>query len=391
MKIKFSLPVQLVLVIAAAFLISPYMNETVVRAAYTFSLFFKAVLSCVLPLVIFTFVLSGILSFKKGAPLALAVLVGLIFFSNGFVALLSYFLASVGLPFATCSVSECGSLISQNPLIPFASFNVPYWISASSVYGLFNAVILGVLFSIWRAPAIEKGLSVFKSLVERAIYNIFIPLLPIYVFGFMLKIRYEGTFELLFRQYGTTCLLIIGMQIVYLVWFYWLAQGFSWSKAKKSIAVALPSYLTAFSTMSSTATIPVSVDSATKNTGNEPLAQMAMPIMANVHLLGDSVGTPMLALATMYLFTGTLPSFLSYLFFIPYFCIAMFGVAGLPGGGILVMLPLLSSQFGFTEEMIAVVMSLYVLLDPFGTAANVMGDGALVIMVNKILKRLKLS
>lgn len=116
---------------------------------------------------------------------------------------------------------------------------------------------------------------------------------------------------------------------------------------------------------------------------------MAMPIMANVHLLSDSVGTPMLSLATMYIFRGCLPSFISYLFFIPYFCIAMFGVAGLPCGGIIVMMPLLTSQFGFTEEMIAVVMSLYVLLDPFGTAANVMGDGALVIIVNKVLKKIE--
>ena len=67
----------------------------------------------------------------------------------------------------------------------------------------------------------------------------------------------------------------------------------------------------------------------------------------------------------------------------------MFGVAGLSCGGIIVMMPLLTSQFGFTEEMIAVVMSLYVLLDPFGTAANLIGDGALVIIVNKVLKKIE--
>ena len=119
---------------------------------------------------------------------------------------------------------------------------------------------------------VDKGLEAFKSYVEKAIYTFFIPLLPLYVFGFMLKIGCEGTFALLFRQYGATCVLIIGMQIVYLAWIYFLAEGFSFSKALKSIKIALPSYLTAFSPMSSTATIPVSVGAATKNTGNAPLA-----------------------------------------------------------------------------------------------------------------------
>ncbi len=40
--------------------------------------------------------------------------------------------------------------------------------------------------------------------------------------------------------------------------------------------------------------------------------------------------------------------------------------------------------------MISIIMALYLLLDPFGTAANVMGDGALVIIVDKILKRLRI-
>ncbi|NRB21751.1 hypothetical protein HRU45_03365, partial [Candidatus Dependentiae bacterium] len=90
-----------------------------------------------------------ILSFKKGAPLALAVLIGFIVFSNAFVALSSYFTAWLGLSAATClaGTQEVVSLVPRTPLIPFTEFNMPGWVSVSSVYALFNAVILGIIFS----------------------------------------------------------------------------------------------------------------------------------------------------------------------------------------------------------------------------------------------------
>ncbi|MCL4417285.1 MAG: dicarboxylate/amino acid:cation symporter [Actinobacteria bacterium] len=112
--------------------------------------------------------------------------------------------------------------------------------------------------------------------------------------------------------------------------------------------------------------------------------------MANVHLLGDSISTPLLALVTLLIFKGCFPAFVTYLMFVFYFCTSMFAVSGIPGGGILVMLPILRTYLGFTPDMETVIIALYFLMDSFGTAANVMGDGALIIMVNKILKKLKL-
>ncbi|MCY0443155.1 cation:dicarboxylate symporter family transporter, partial [Klebsiella pneumoniae] len=81
---------------------------------------------------------------------------------------------------------------------------------------------------------------------------------------------------------------------------------------------------------------------------NRPLAQVGMPIMANVHLLGDSISTPILAIISMHLFLGYVPSFTQYFVFILYFGISMFAVSGIPGGGIIVMIPILKSVLGFT-------------------------------------------
>ncbi len=192
-------------------------------------------------------------------------------------------------------------------------------------------------------------------------------------------------------QYGGAVLLIISMQIMYLILIYFVASGFHVSRAVHAIKNAIPAYLTAFSTMSSTVTVPVSIKAAEANTGTRGLPAMAMPIMANVHLLGDSIGTPILAMVTMLVFQGVLPGFAQYAGFVFYFCTTMFAVSGIPGGGILVMIPILTSQLGFTPQMISIITTLYFLLDSFGTAANVMGDGALVIIVHKILKKLRIA
>jgi Na+/H+-dicarboxylate symporter len=142
--------------------------------------------------------------------------------------------------------------------------------------------------------------------------------------------------------------------------------------------------------MSSTATIPVTVECAEKNGVNKPLAELSMPIMANIHLVGDSISTPLLAMVTVMLFLGEFPDPISYMKFVVMFCSAMLAVSGIPGGGIIVMIPILVSQFCFNEQMVSIIITLYLLLDSFGTAANVMGDGALGIIMNKLFKRLRL-
>jgi Na+/H+-dicarboxylate symporter len=383
----FSLPAQLLAVIAFVIFFGQYLPLNVIEASFTFSEAFKELLALILPFMVFFFVLSGILSFKKNAPAVLSVMLGTIFLSNGFVALLSFIVMNILAP--TISCERLG--VSFKPVHQVTSgFSLSLPFSLSAVHALIAAIAIGLLGS-FVALGIDSAVTKGKNFIETVLQKIFIPALPLYVLGFLLKIRYEGQFSCLMRQYGSAFILIVSMQFVYLVWMYLLACGFDPKKSIIAFKNAFPSYLTAFSTMSSTATVPVAVKAATENTGNRPLADVAMPIMANVHLLGDSISTPVLAMVTMLIFHGALPAFTNYMMFVFYFCFTMFAASGIPGGGILVMIPILKSQLGFNPEMISIVLTLYFLLDPFGTAANVMGDGALVIIVNRILRRLGIA
>ncbi len=384
---RLSLPLQLILVIAAALLVGPFLPESAVAGAYTFSLVFKEFLGAFLPFIVFSFVSAGLLSFKKNTPLILGLLLGGILLSNAIVSIFAYSVGRLALPFLTTNL-DLSSCAAARDLVPYFTFKLPAFIA--SEHALFAALGVGLLLSFVKLPKIEQGLTKLKSVVEFVLGKIFIPLLPYYIVGFLLKVQYEGMFTTLFRSYGSTFVFIIFLHWLYLALYYFVAAGFSGSQTKTYIKNALPSYLTAFSTLSSTAAIPITIDNATKNTGNRAFASVAAPIMANVHLVGDGISTPILALVTMQVFLSVVPSPLLFTKFVVYFCLTMLATSGVPGGGIIVMIPILQSILGFTPEMISIITTLYLLQDAFGSAGNVMGDGALMIIINKAMRRLGL-
>jgi len=47
----------------------------------------------------------------------------------------------------------------------------------------------------------------------------------------------------------------------------------------------------------------------------------------------------------------------------------------------------LQSMLGFNEEMLGLMIALYIAMDSFGTACNITGDGAIALVVNRITKQ----
>jgi len=385
---KIPLPVQLLLVIAFVFIFGAYLPVIFARFFYTFSLLFKSLLLFFLPFMLFAFVFNGIIAFRKGATIVLLVLLGCVLCSDIVIAIFTYVAGRFILPSFVGSmvVQELTIQQSLEPLIPLQV--IDFRIALEKV--LFGSIGLGIVFSFFKLPRFERVMFKFKEIVEKILRYVFVPFLPIYVLGFLLAIQHEGIFTELFRHYGVAFLLIFVIQISYLSLFYFVAVGFSFRSAWKAMKNAFPSYLTGFSTMSSMVALPLSIEGAEKNTKNLPLSEVSMPIMANLHFTGVATNLPILAMATMMLFWGIVPEFNQYFIFVLTLCYTMIAISGVPGSGILLIVPLLISQFGFTPEMISVVTALYLLIESFGTAANVFGDGALVIVVNRIVKRLGL-
>jgi len=385
---KLSLPFQLFLILIIVGFFGNLLNESTINCFYSISTIFKECLSFLLPFIVFSFITSGILSFKKNAPLVLGILLLCVLISNAAVAFFSYFIGKSLLPLLAVKIDPSIVMATQC-MQPLFSIKLPTLFS--SFQAMLAAIICGISLSFYSISIIEDGIKFLKSTIEIIINSLFIPILPLYVFGFLLEINHQGVFIQLFQTYGKTFALIFLLQLIVLFLIYFIAAEFNIKQTIHYIQVAMPSYLTAFGTMSSTATIPVTVQCTEINTKNHALSAMATPILANIHLLGDAISTPMLALVTLFVFSGCMPDPFIYTTFVMFFCINMLAAAGVPGGGIFVMHPILINILGFNDIMISIITTLYILQDGLGTAGNVMGDGALMIIINKILKRLKIN
>lgn len=114
------------------------------------------------------------------------------------------------------------------------------------------------------------------------------------------------------------------------------------------------------------------------------LSRFVVPLTVNIHTIGLAINIPLLALYILLNFANSLPSFSTYLEFAAYFVLAQFSVAAVPGCGVLLMIPLLETYLGFTNEMSALLIVIYVLFDPLETSANVLGNSIIIILLSQI-------
>lgn len=378
------LPIQLVAIIALVICFGHFVPHHVIELLYTFSMIFKEFLSALLPFMVFSFILSGILSFKKNAPIVLGVVLLVATASNFIAAMFSFSIGRFILHELIGGLDQKALQVTES-VHSLVAFKIPTLVKPE--YAMLGAVVMGIFFSFFQVPQVGQFAKTMKAFVERVLNGLFIPVLPFYVMGFLLKLQYEGSFGMLFSSFGKAFSVVLVLHVLYLTAVYIVGAGFSVVGGLRAIKNAMPSYLTGFSTMSGAVSLPVSIQCAEVNTQNRPVADISMPIMANICLTGDALTVPIFTLVSMGIFLGYTPSLMQCFIFVGYFCVALLATSGVPGGGILTLLPVLRSIFGFTPGMESIMMTLYLLQDSFGTAANVMGDGGLVMIIDKLLKR----
>ena len=165
---------------------------------------------------------------------------------------------------------------------------------------------------------------------------------------------------------------------------YFVLEKFNLSKSVISIKNMLPAALSGFSTMSSAASMPLTIIGTEKNAKNKDLVHTVIPATVNIHLVGDCIAIPCFAYAILKNYNLPQPELYTYIIFTFYFVLAKFSVAAIPGGGIIVMLPILDKYLGFNTEILSLITALYILFDPFITSANVLGNGAFARIIDKL-------
>lgn len=141
-----------------------------------------------------------------------------------------------------------------------------------------------------------------------------------------------------------------------------------------------PAQLMAFSTSSSAATLPVTMECVEKNIGVKPeIASFVLPIGATVNMDGTSLyqAVAVIYLAQIHMIDLTMTD---QLVIVMTAALASIGSAAVPGAG-LIMLMIVLSSVGLNPAWIAVIMPVDRILDMCRTVVNVTGDTAVCTVI----------
>ena len=138
----------------------------------------------------------------------------------------------------------------------------------------------------------------------------------------------------------------------------------------------------AFSTASSNATIPVTMETTTRRMGvDNKVAAFTVPLGATINMDGTAImqGVATAFIAQAYNIDLSLGD---YMMVILTATLASVGTAGVPGVGI-IMLAMVLNQVGLPVEGIALIIGVDRLLDMIRTAVNITGDSVVTCIVGK--------
>lgn len=142
----------------------------------------------------------------------------------------------------------------------------------------------------------------------------------------------------------------------------------------------MPAAATAFSTSSSSGTLPVSIKTIKENFGvSDKIASFVLPLGATINMGGTSLyqGVCALFIAQVYGIHLTVPQIG---IIIVTATLGAIGTAGVPGGG-LIMLSIVLTSVGLPLEGLTLIAGIDRILDMARTAVNVVGDLAASIVV----------
>ncbi|MFB9053219.1 dicarboxylate/amino acid:cation symporter [Formosa undariae] len=362
-----------------------YLPESVNRIFTTFNSFFGQFLSFSIPLIIMGLIMPAISDLGKGAGKLLVLTAAIAYGSTLFSGFMTYFTASNIFPqLLESHVHEAAQIAdSGRELLPYFSITIPPVMDVMT--SLVLAFVIGLGLSYQEQSTLKSVVKDFETIIMQVIENVIIPLLPLFILGIFASMAFSGEVFSILSVFISIIGVIFALHILLLVLQYSIAGVLTKKNPIKLLMTMLPAYFTALGTQSSAATIPVTLEQCLKNGVSEKIAGFVVPLCATIHLSGSIMKITACAMALMIL-EGMPFSFTLFAGFIFMLGIAMIAAPGVPGGAIMAAVGILQSMLGFTEEMIGLMIALYIAMDSFGTACNVTGDGAISLVVDRITK-----
>ena len=287
---------------------------------------------------------------------------------------------------AAAESKEAGPL---QPLVDLVPSN--FVAAASDNKNMLQVIFFSILFGISmilippnKAKPIKDFFDSFNEVVLKII-DIIMMFAPYGVFGLLAALIVEAPNADLLKSlllYSVTLLLgLILMIIIYLL----IVKLLTGRNPISFLKAILPAQLVAFSTSSSAATLPVTMDRVQNHLKVEKeVSSFVLPIGATINMDGTAVYQAVAAVFIAQTF-GLDLSFTAQLGIISTATLASIGAAAVPSAGIIVLVIVLA-QAGIPEAGLALIFAVDRPLDMCRTVVNITGDATVSTIVSKFQK-----
>lgn len=247
---------------------------------------------------------------------------------------------------------------------------------------IFFALLMGVgliLIPVESAKPVKEFFDSFNEVILKMI-DLIMMTAPIGVFALLSSLVIDAPGVDLFAALGMYAFTVISGLLLMLVVYGSIVYFFTGRSPVKFFREIAPAQLLAFSTSSSAATLPVTMERVTKHLGvPKEVASFVLPVGATINMDGTSLYQAVAAVFIAQAF-GLDLSLGTQLGIIVTATLASIGSAAVPGAG-MVMLVIVLAQAGIPEAGLALIFGIDRPLDMCRTVINVSGDAAVSTLV----------
>ncbi|NJN42284.1 MAG: dicarboxylate/amino acid:cation symporter [Flammeovirgaceae bacterium] len=283
------------------------------------------------------------------------------------------------------SITAAHSTKDTGPLQPLVDI-VPenFFGAAADNTNMLQVIFFAILFGIAMILANKEKIQPVKNFFDGAnavilsIVDIIMKYAPIGVFALLASLNID--LELM-AALGTYSLnVVLGLALMVFLIYPSLLKIFTKLKYTTFVKGILPAQILGFSTSSSAATLPITMDCAEKNLGiSEEVSSFVLPLGATINMDGTSIhqGVSAVFIAQAFGIDLTLSQQLTILMTA---VLASIGAAAVPGAGI-IMLIIVLEAVGLDPAGLALILAVDRPLDMLRTSVNVTGDSAVAAIV----------
>ena len=247
---------------------------------------------------------------------------------------------------------------------------------------IFFALLTGICLSLIGSERSQPVISFFEAINDVVIQmvHIIMKIAPYGVFALISAVIADFGLEILLILLKYSTVVIVGLALHVTIVYSLAIRIFSKQKVRTFFKGIRPAQLIAFSSGSSSATLPVTMECTERDLGvSREICSFALPLGATINMDGTALyqGVSAVFIAQVY---GMGLTVTQQLIVVLTATLASIGTAGTPGAGVITLAIVLKS-IGVPLEGIAIILGVERILDMCRSMVNVTGDASCAVVV----------